>query len=459
MSKLKFKASPTSVILRVKLMDSSSSSGAGKTGLAYNTSGLIISTMKIADATATAYTAAGSTIETIATLGTYVAPSTTKCRFKEISSTNHPGVYELQFDDTRFANTTQLLISISGATGLAQFDCEVDMEQSDVNLSRADSTLNLKSIVILNNETDGDGIAITGARIGIRVTGNQEGILAASSGSYSAIHGIAYGSGNGLYLQGNNAGSGIKAIGGATGHGIETVGGATSGDGIHASATLLGKGMKLTGAGAYGHGLESVGAGSYGCGIEARASDGDGIYGLGGGSHGNGLHGKGSTSCSASTSGLFAEGNDGATGSGIKAFSALGKDIDAAEIGTPTNLDGSGASLAGNTKDIFDNLSSGTVDANIVTIEGADATDVLAAQAQIGAAAALTAYDPPTKAEVDAACDLTTEDVKDTLLNKEVNTRHANQKPSQYTAGTGGNQETVNTTIDINGNVETETQV
>lgn len=47
-------------------------------------------------------------------------------------------------------------------------------------------------------------------------------------------------------------------------------------------------------------------------------------------------------------------------------------------------------------------------------------------------------------------------DVKDLIFNRDVITRHANQKPSQYTAGTGANQVVVNTVQDGNGNTETE---
>ena len=44
------------------------------------------------------------------------APTATKCRFKEVDATNHPGVYEFQFADARFAvsNAKRLVISASG---------------------------------------------------------------------------------------------------------------------------------------------------------------------------------------------------------------------------------------------------------------------------------------------------------------------------------------------------------
>jgi len=69
-------------------MDSTSTTGGAKTGLTFSSSGLIISTIADNESTATAYTQAGSTTETITTLGTFAAPTATKCRFKEVDATN-----------------------------------------------------------------------------------------------------------------------------------------------------------------------------------------------------------------------------------------------------------------------------------------------------------------------------------------------------------------------------------
>lgn len=120
----------TSVILRVKLLDSSVTTGAGLTGLTSASSGLIISTIADVEATATTYTVGGSTIESITTLGTYAAPTATKCRFKEVDSTNHKGVYEIQLADARFAvsGARSLLVSVLGATNLAQCDFVVQLD-------------------------------------------------------------------------------------------------------------------------------------------------------------------------------------------------------------------------------------------------------------------------------------------------------------------------------------------
>lgn len=107
-------------ILRCIVRDTST--GARKTGLSSATSGLIISTIADVEATATAYTVAGSNIETITTLGTYAAPTSAKARFKEVDATNHPGLYEIHLADARFSVSaaTKLYVAISG--GGAEMD-------------------------------------------------------------------------------------------------------------------------------------------------------------------------------------------------------------------------------------------------------------------------------------------------------------------------------------------------
>ena len=133
MAKLELGLTPTSVVLRVKLLDSSVTTGAGLTGLAHDSAGLIIGTIAIDEATATAYTQAGATIETITTLGTYAAPTATKCRFKEVDATNHPGLYEIHIADARFATVDSLVVSLSGAADLAEADFEISCKDLAMN--------------------------------------------------------------------------------------------------------------------------------------------------------------------------------------------------------------------------------------------------------------------------------------------------------------------------------------
>lgn len=132
-----YKRGQGSIVLRVKILNSSVSTGAGLTGLTSASSGLIISTIADNESTATAYTVAGSTIEGITTLGTYVAPTATKCRFKEVDATNHKGVYEIQLADARYAvsSAKSLLVSVSGATNAAETDVVIPLRDLDPYVS------------------------------------------------------------------------------------------------------------------------------------------------------------------------------------------------------------------------------------------------------------------------------------------------------------------------------------
>lgn len=160
---LDYKRGQGSIILRVKILDSSVSTGAGKTGLSSASSGLVISTIADNEASPTSYTVAGSTIEAVATLGTYAAPTATKCRFAEVSSTYHPGVYELHIADARFAvsSAKSLLISISGATNAAQCDAVIPLRDVDpydaaaFGMSRLDAAVSTRSTLTQSEVTGG----------------------------------------------------------------------------------------------------------------------------------------------------------------------------------------------------------------------------------------------------------------------------------------------------------------
>ena len=134
--KLAVKNGVTSLILRVKILDTSVTTGAGKTGLSHSSSGLIISTIADNEATATAYTQAASNVETITTLGTFAAPTSGKCRFKEVDATNHPGIYEIQIANARWAvsNARSVIVSVSGVSGAAQVDAEIQLDPVPANL-------------------------------------------------------------------------------------------------------------------------------------------------------------------------------------------------------------------------------------------------------------------------------------------------------------------------------------
>lgn len=116
------------VILRLKVRSTTSPYG-GFTGLTNSSSGLRIATIADNEATATVYTTASSNVETITTLGTYAAPTSGKCRLKEVDATNHPGVIEIQLADARYGvvSAKSLLVTVSGVSGMAECDVLVPL--------------------------------------------------------------------------------------------------------------------------------------------------------------------------------------------------------------------------------------------------------------------------------------------------------------------------------------------
>ncbi|MDE2106375.1 MAG: hypothetical protein KGL39_54670, partial [Patescibacteria group bacterium] len=220
-----FKRGQTSVVLRVKIFDSTATTGAGKTGLTNATSGLIISTIADNEATATVYTVAASNVETITTLGTYAAPTSGKCRFKEVDATNHKGIYELQIADARFAVTSAkfLTISISGATGAAECDAVIPLTAFDMYGATTANLSFAGGVTITNSTSNGDGLSITG----------------------------------------NGTGAGMRLTGGATGNGMALIGGSTSGSSFLCTTTS-GHCIDLTATGTAKHGISSVGSAASG---------------------------------------------------------------------------------------------------------------------------------------------------------------------------------------------------
>lgn len=162
-------------VWRVFLQDSSSTTGAGLTGLTSASSGLKITLIRELDATTTNHTVAGSTIESITTLGTYAAPTATKIRFKEIDATNLPGWYELHAaqaqtgtgDVSRFVSGM-----IFGATNLAP--CPFEVELQAVNSQSAATFMTGVNGVAPPTNWNLDSIDASGRRDVIKIAGTTQ---------------------------------------------------------------------------------------------------------------------------------------------------------------------------------------------------------------------------------------------------------------------------------------------
>jgi hypothetical protein len=132
MAKAIYKRGITSYKARVKINDTTSTTNGGKTGLTNASAGLVISTICDNEAAATSYS--GANIETITAIGTYQAPSAGKIRFKEIDATNHPGWYEIHVADARMAVADARSIGFTVVvTGGSQVDWEVQLEPVPAN--------------------------------------------------------------------------------------------------------------------------------------------------------------------------------------------------------------------------------------------------------------------------------------------------------------------------------------
>ena len=120
MAKRQILAGSTSVTIYVKLLDSSSTVGAGKTGLAYNTSGIKIYYARYRGS-ATAITPVTQTVT-----GAYSSGG-----FVEVS-TNMPGIYRLDIPDAALASgVPSVVISISGMTGVVEQEVEIELTATD----------------------------------------------------------------------------------------------------------------------------------------------------------------------------------------------------------------------------------------------------------------------------------------------------------------------------------------
>ncbi len=131
------KAGSVDQTIDVFIQDSASTTGAGKTGLAYNTASLVCYYRKGATGSATALTLATQTVGGAHSDGGFV----------EISSANMPGMYRLDLSDTIVATAGTVTLMLSGASGMAPLPIElqvvaVDLEDAtSMGISRLDAAV------------------------------------------------------------------------------------------------------------------------------------------------------------------------------------------------------------------------------------------------------------------------------------------------------------------------------
>jgi hypothetical protein len=102
----------------LEILDSTSTSGARKTGLVFNTAGL------------TAYYVRNGASATSITLATLAAANSAHSDggFKEVDATNMPGIYRLDLPDAAVGSGAEsVVVTVKGATGAAQVSSEIQL--------------------------------------------------------------------------------------------------------------------------------------------------------------------------------------------------------------------------------------------------------------------------------------------------------------------------------------------
>lgn len=138
--KLSRKAGATSEIWQVFIRDSSSTTGAGLTGLVFNSGSLTAYYHRDTDTTATAISLVTMTVGTFTSLG-----------FKEVDATNLPGVYQFCPPNAAIAaGAKSCIFMLKGAANMAPLPIEVDLfSQVDV-VSIAGTAQTAKDLGALN---------------------------------------------------------------------------------------------------------------------------------------------------------------------------------------------------------------------------------------------------------------------------------------------------------------------
>lgn len=121
MAKLTIKAGATSRREYVFILDSTSTTGAGKTGLTSGSGGL-----------KAYYVRPGANAVSISITSVTVTGSYTSGGFVEVDPTNMPGVYRIDIPDAVFAaSADKAIVMLSGATGMAPVVLEYDLVAYD----------------------------------------------------------------------------------------------------------------------------------------------------------------------------------------------------------------------------------------------------------------------------------------------------------------------------------------
>lgn len=112
--KMQVLAGATSQSILVFIQDSSSTTGGGKTGLAYNTSSLVCY-----------YAKPGANSVSVSLATQTVTGAFSSGGFVEVDSTNMPGIYRLDIPDAAISAVGTVVFMLKGASGMAPLPLEI----------------------------------------------------------------------------------------------------------------------------------------------------------------------------------------------------------------------------------------------------------------------------------------------------------------------------------------------
>jgi hypothetical protein len=269
--KFLFKKATTSQTVLIFIQDSSSTTGAGLTGLTSASSGLTAYYYREGAGTgATAITLAAT-----GSLGTWETGG-----FFEVDATDMPGWYELGIPDAALATGADFVgIQLKGATNMAQCNLEIQLTNLDVNdgvragltalpNAAADAAGGLpisdaggldldtldSNVGAVKTKTDFLPSATAGDAGGVFIAGSN---AATTLASLAVTDGTTLSNSNGSALtctSTGGGGDGISATGHSSGHGFDA-GGGTSGSGARLSGGTIGNALQITGGATSGDGI------------------------------------------------------------------------------------------------------------------------------------------------------------------------------------------------------------
>lgn len=178
--KLKIKGGTTDKLVRLFIQDSTSTTGAGLTGLTSASAGLVAYWIAEGDATATSISLQSGTV------GTHVDGG-----FAEIDSTNMAGLYELGLPDAAVdaSSNGSVVVMLSGATNMVPVLLEIELDSVDYQNATSFGLSNLNATVSSRSTFNPSSDTVANVTTTGSVSGNVAGSVGSVTGSVGSVAG------------------------------------------------------------------------------------------------------------------------------------------------------------------------------------------------------------------------------------------------------------------------------